>query len=313
MKTNFLISAFCVAWCSITPVCAQQSSADKAQAALFQELQQKDSLLFDFIFNSCAINKLQTVLSKDFVMLYDNGLKDSTTPQSYDSYIANIMKGCDKKRKNEGTSMRREVVKGSLQVFNVTQDIAVQTGVQRFFTVSKEGTATLVEESKFLRNWQQKKGEWKMITETDFKIDHNPQGVSDRYVPDAYVPASEALYNTVVELDSLYFDTYNNCKMDKMAALTADDIEFYHDGGGLTTSKKDLIASIQKNICGKVTRILSPNSIEVYEIPGYGAVEVGYHSFRNSSEPGESHPSKFITLWRFKDKQWQMARVVSLH
>lgn len=134
-----------------------------------------------------------------------------------------------------------------------------------------------------------------------------------RYVPDAYIPASAELYNTVFRLDSIYFDAYNHCKQATLDSLTADDIEFYHDNGGFSNSKKDLLIAIQNNICGKVSRILTPGSIEVYAIPGYGAVEFGYHSFRNIKEPGESHPSKFVTLWHLKDKHWQMNRVISLH
>jgi hypothetical protein len=133
------------------------------------------------------------------------------------------------------------------------------------------------------------------------------------YAPPPYIPASAKLYQTVVKLDSLYFDTYNNCNLAKMDSLTAEDIEFYHDRAGLTTSKKELIAAIHKNICGKVTRILTKGSIEAYEIPGFGAIEFGYHSFRNIAEPGESHPSKFVIMWRLKNDKWQIARVISLH
>ena len=136
---------------------------------------------------------------------------------------------------------------------------------------------------------------------------------SERYVPKPYVPASAALYKTISNLDSIYFHTYNTCDLAKMDSLTAEDIEFYHDRGGLSTSKKDLLASIKKNICGKVTRILTKGSIEVYEIPGYGAVEFGYHSFRNTASPGQSEPSKFVTIWRLKDGKWQITRVISLH
>ena len=135
----------------------------------------------------------------------------------------------------------------------------------------------------------------------------------NRYIPKPYDPASEPLYQTIVKLDSLYFDTYNHCKLGKMAELTAEDIEFYHDRGGLTTSKKELIESIQKNICGKVTRNLTPGSIEVYAIPNYGAVEIGYHTFTNKAEPGQSQPSKFMIFWRLKDSLWQVHRVLSLH
>jgi len=65
--------------------------------------------------------------------------------------------------------------------------------------------------------------------------------------------------------------------MSTQAAVLADSIEFYHDEGGLMTSKKDLLAAIKENICGKVTRVLVQESVEVYPIPGFGAVEIGYH------------------------------------
>lgn len=136
---------------------------------------------------------------------------------------------------------------------------------------------------------------------------------SDRFVPADYVPAAHQLYQTIVRLDSVYFDTYNNCNMAKMDSLTAEDIEFYHDRGGLETSKKNLLEAIHQNICGKVTRILAKGSIEVYEIPGYGAVEFGCHSFHNNAESLTSTPSKFVIMWRLKDRKWQITRVVSLH
>ncbi len=133
------------------------------------------------------------------------------------------------------------------------------------------------------------------------------------YTPDAYVPSSPALYKTIVRLDSLYFDSYNNCNLAVMDSLTAEDIEFYHDCGGLSTSKKDMIEAIHKNICGKVKRILAKGSIEAYEIPGYGAVEFGYHSFKNLVENEQGKPSRFVVIWRLKDNRWQITRVVSLH
>jgi hypothetical protein len=100
-----------------------------------------------------------------------------------------------------------------------------------------------------------------------------------------------------------------------MASLTSDSLEFYHDRGGLTTSKTAYLEAIKKNICGKVTRELMPGSIEVYPIHGYGAVEIGYHRFHNNQEAGgtTSRASKFIILWHKKESGWEVARVVSLH
>jgi len=79
-----------------------------------------------------------------------------------------------------------------------------------------------------------------------------------------YKPESKELYNTIVHMDSVYFNAYNTCDMDKQAAIYADSIEFYHDKGGLQTSKQALLDAIKKNICGKVTRQLVPGSIEVW-------------------------------------------------
>jgi len=134
-----------------------------------------------------------------------------------------------------------------------------------------------------------------------------------RYVPTPYDPASEKLYSTIARLDSIYFGAYNTGKAEVVDSLTSADLEFYHDRGGLTTSKSDYLESLKKNIYGKVTRRLTPGSLEAYEIPGYGVIEFGYHSFTNKQEASESHPSKFVAIWQLKDKKWKITRVVSLH
>jgi len=129
-----------------------------------------------------------------------------------------------------------------------------------------------------------------------------------------YKPESQALYDSIVHMDSVYFNAYNSCDMATQAALYADSLEFYHDKGGLETSKQRVLEAIQKNICGKVTRVLVRNSIEVYPIAGYGAVEIGLHRFVNHQESETpSKPDKFILIWRHINNRWQITRVISLH
>ena len=136
-----------------------------------------------------------------------------------------------------------------------------------------------------------------------------------RYKPADYDSSSYPLYATILRMDSLYFDTYNTCNLGKMSAMMSDSLEFYHDQGGLSTSKKQTIEGVKNNICGKVTRELVKGSVEVYPIKGFGAVEIGYHVFRNNTEPkgSVSKPDKFIVIWQFKDNDWKITRVVSLH
>jgi hypothetical protein len=125
---------------------------------------------------------------------------------------------------------------------------------------------------------------------------------------------SDSLYLTIVQQDSIFFIAYNTCDMNKQQEMYADSIEFYHDKGGLSTSKKEILDATRKNICGKVTRELVKGSIEVYPIPGYGAVELGMHMFHNNQEPNQiAHPSKFVIIWKKKNNHWLITRVISLH
>ncbi len=131
-----------------------------------------------------------------------------------------------------------------------------------------------------------------------------------------YYPMNDEqeLYDTIVELDSIFFTAYNTCDLKKQSELISEDLEFYHDQGGLSTSKEGIMEAMEKNICGKVTRELVKGSIEVYEIPGFGAVQMGLHKFHNKAEPDAiSKASKFVTIWKRNDEDWKMTRVISLH
>jgi hypothetical protein len=129
-----------------------------------------------------------------------------------------------------------------------------------------------------------------------------------------YKISDQKLYDAIVHMDSVYFNAYNTCDMATQAAIYSDSIEFYHDKGGLMTSKKDLLQALKDNICGKVTRVLVPGSIEVYPVGNWGAVEIGLHRFINHVESETpSKPDKFIVIWQHKNDKWQITRVISLH
>lgn len=141
----------------------------------------------------------------------------------------------------------------------------------------------------------------------------NKQESTATSIPE-YQIVDQELYEKIVALDKQYFDAYNTCDMETQANMYAEDIEFFHDKGGLMTSKPDLLQSLKDNICDKVTRELVPGSIEVYPINNYGAIEIGYHKFYNSEEPDAiSTPSKFIAVWKNTNENWQMTKVISLH
>lgn len=130
----------------------------------------------------------------------------------------------------------------------------------------------------------------------------------------AQASAASDLYKTLNRLDSIYFEAYNTCNLEVQAGILDDQLEFYHDLGGLSTSKAEILEGIKNNICGKVTRELIPGSFEVHEINGFGAVAMGMHQFHNKEEPNAiPKPSKFVSIWKKSDSHWTMYRIISLH
>lgn len=130
----------------------------------------------------------------------------------------------------------------------------------------------------------------------------------------AYVQETKTLYDSIVHMDSVWEDSYNNCKPEVQERIISEDLEFYHDQGGLLTSKAQLIQALKNNICGKVTRELKPGSIEVYPIKGYGAVEMGAHRFHSkNNNNGDGHFAKFVHIWHRDNGEWKITRVISLH
>lgn len=127
------------------------------------------------------------------------------------------------------------------------------------------------------------------------------------------LPPTDDLYKTVAGLDTALFDAYNNCDLDKLGSLAADDLEFYHDQSGLSLGKQSLVDGVKANICGKVHRELVAGTIEVYPMKGYGAVEIGIHRFThpNRPKPDTTGEAKFLMLWQLKDGVWKLTRVIS--
>src|SRR5256712_10642205 len=127
------------------------------------------------------------------------------------------------------------------------------------------------------------------------------------------IKSQEELDKAIATLDSALFDSYNRCDLEKFSSFFVDDVEFYHDQGGVTLGRGNLTDSVKKNICGKVTRELVPGTLQVHHMKGYGAVEMGVHRFHHpgheDTEPvGEG---RFIHLWQYKDGAWKITRVIS--
>jgi ketosteroid isomerase-like protein len=123
--------------------------------------------------------------------------------------------------------------------------------------------------------------------------------------------------------DDAYWKAYNNCDYKVLDALTAEDVEFYHDLGGITHGRADLTGSVRDNICSdkeaSVRRDVKPDETQTFLLRRgnevYAALLTGqHHFFRVMKANGAAVPTgnaRFSMLWRKQDTGWKLSRVMS--
>ena len=128
-------------------------------------------------------------------------------------------------------------------------------------------------------------------------------------------PVSNALYDTIVHLDSAFFGAFNRRDISAVKSFLSEELEFYHDLGGVTNYKQNVDA-FEKTFLSerKLRRELVKGSLEVSPIKDFGAVQLGAHRFY-ATEKGEeeklSSEAKFIHLWQNKNGEWKITRIIS--
>jgi Domain of unknown function (DUF4440) len=104
--------------------------------------------------------------------------------------------------------------------------------------------------------------------------------------------------------------------------MITKDFEMFHDKGGrVASSAKELIASVEGTCARQKAgedyrsrRELIAESLQVYPLNNYGAVEVGQHRFYQLL-PGKPEKlvevSLFTQVWKKEAGSWKLARVLS--
>ena len=115
-------------------------------------------------------------------------------------------------------------------------------------------------------------------------------------------------------MDSVLFDAFNNHKLDILEDIFARNTEFYHDRDGLS----DYATTINNfkrvfTATPDLHRELVAGTLEIYPLPGYGALETGQHRF-TLTQNGEKLTAvyKFTFIWQNKNGQWQVTRAISV-
>jgi ketosteroid isomerase-like protein len=125
--------------------------------------------------------------------------------------------------------------------------------------------------------------------------------------------SKEALFQEIYGLDSLLFSAFNNRDIETIKHLFSEDLEFFHDKSGLTGYDKNIeLLSENFQRGSSPRRELLKETMEVYPVPGFGAVQTASHRFCHI-ENGEMDCGtfKFVHIWQKKDGQWKLARIVS--
>lgn len=124
------------------------------------------------------------------------------------------------------------------------------------------------------------------------------------------------LYREILYADSVLFNAFNNCDSVTYKKYFTDDLEFYHDLGGLSVGIQIELQEFRE-MCTRgnhIRRELVKSSVEVHPIKNYGAVEIGIHHFFHTNKGEQEKPSgtyKFVQVWQKKGNQWKISRVIS--
>jgi Domain of unknown function (DUF4440) len=126
-------------------------------------------------------------------------------------------------------------------------------------------------------------------------------------------PADKNLYQEILKQDSLVFSAFNNRNVESFKKMFSEDLEFFHDKGGLTGFDHTInFLNDQQNKKSDLKRELIKETLEVYPIPGYGAMQIGEHRFcHTENNKQDCGTFKFVHIWQKKDDGWKITRVVS--
>lgn len=129
------------------------------------------------------------------------------------------------------------------------------------------------------------------------------------------------LFDQLQAKDEMMFaQGFDKCNLQITAALMTDDVEFYHDKGGVDKGKKAFLETMKNGLCrtgkNEIRRHLIPNSLAVFPMRNngelYGAIQTGKHSFAPPGKEITTAPAQFMHLWLLEeDGEWRISRVMS--
>lgn len=271
--------------------------------SLFDDLSLKDSLIFNSILSTCNIDGISYLFSDDFVFLQSEDNAVYKTKIFRQLFLSNSKSFCERINKSDNR-MKRVVVKNTLQAFYLNDSCVIQTGKQNFFSTIPGFPGILSEVSRFTNTWQKKDNEWKLSRQfiTQEKLLSNQ--------------LNNPLYDTIARCDSLLFSAMNSRNLNLIKSMYSKTLEFYHDKGGMMNYDK-IIQINSENFAKEnefVRRELNKETLRIYTIGDFGAIEIGSHNFYTKligQEEKLTASPDFVQIWQKENGQWKVTRVIS--
>ena len=154
-----------------------------------------------------------------------------------------------------------------------------------------------------------------------------PQGVEPTKEAEVHLTpgavARPGLLEDVLKADAALFKAFfDDCDPEAVRRLVTDDFEMFHDKGGRAITSGEQFVTITKEKCQRQrdgidflsTRELVRESVKVFPINNYGAIETGTHRFYalSKGKPNRlTEVAQFTHVWKEDNGQWRLARALS--
>ena len=135
--------------------------------------------------------------------------------------------------------------------------------------------------------------------------------------------ARPGLLEDVLKADAEFFKAFfDDCNIETVRRYVTDDFEMFHDKGGRVITSGAQFVTVAEDKCKRQqdgidflsTRELVRESVKVFPINNYGAIETGTHRFyavAKNKTRRLTEIAQFTHVWKEENGQWRLARVLS--
>jgi ketosteroid isomerase-like protein len=124
------------------------------------------------------------------------------------------------------------------------------------------------------------------------------------------IHSTATLAAAIVHQDDAFTRAYNDCATTRLRTMFTVSAEVVVGEQGVTQQIGKVIDQIRRHHCGRLRREVDRASVEVYPLPGYGALQFGSERYCPGAGACDSVPSRYLVVWRRFEDGWKIARLI---